>query len=152
MYHISSRLFQQVALVMVTTALLPAARLGAQETLVATARMVSRPLTRPGADSGKFMVSVKISGIPEVGLRTLGPGQVVLVDGLGRTYTPSAFTVSVGATQPQTLLAAYMTPPADRLADRHYIFFVAPGLMTFEIRVAGLKSVRIVPTITPSLR
>jgi hypothetical protein len=150
MLSVSCRLLQRVALGISIAALLPLRSLGAQEALVVTARMSSRPLTQLGADSGKFMVSVRISGIPEFGLRTLGAGQIVLVDGLGRRYTPIGYTVSADRIQPKGLLAAFTPPPAERSDDRQYLFVVSPGLMTFELRVAGLKPVRMVPTITPS--
>ena len=148
MFCVSRHLLQRVALGISIVALLPSGSLSAQEPLIATARMSLRPLTRPGADSGKFVVSVKISGIPEFGLRALGPGDLVLVDGLGRRYTPFGYSVNAEGIRPKGLLAAFTTPSAEKLGDRHYLFFVSPGLMTFELRVAGLKPVRIVPTIT----
>ena len=150
MFCVSCRLLQRVALSISIAALLPSGNLRAQQALVATARMSSRPLAGPGADSGKFIVSVRIGGIPEFALRILGLAQIQLVDGLGRRYTPIGYSVSAGRVQPKGLLASYMTLPAEQSPDREYLFFVAPGLMTFELRVAGLKPIRMVPTITSS--
>src|SRR5262245_7199856 len=101
MFRVSSRFVQQVALGISIAASFPSGSLSAQQTLVVTGRLSSRPLTRPGADSGKFLVSVTISGIPEIALRTLGPGQIVLVDGLGGRYTPIGYSFSAEGTQPK---------------------------------------------------
>jgi hypothetical protein len=147
MLRVSRRFLQGVALGISIAALLSTRSVSAQDTLVATARMSARPFTRPGADSGKFIVSVRISGIPEFGLRTLSTVQIVLVDGLGGRYTPFGYSVKPGM-QRVGLLAALTAPQAERLVDREYIFFVAPGLMTFELRIAGLKPVRVVPSLT----
>ena len=147
MFRVPSRLLQRVALVVSTAVIIPFGSVGAQG-LVVTARMNPRPLTHPGADSGKFMVIVRFNGMPEIGLRAIALNPIVLVDGLGRSYTPVAYVGGVGGTQPRDVFAAYTSANAERFRDRQYIYFVSPGLMTFEIRIAGLKPVRITPTLT----
>lgn len=121
--------------------------LEAQQPFGATARISSRVLTVIGADSGKVMLALKLSGIPEIGLRNLKREQVVLVDDRGRSYTPSMMAVGSPVARPTSLLAAYMQPPQENLADRQYIFFVPPGSRTFELRVGTMKPVSITPVI-----
>ena len=147
MSNVSTRLLTLVALV-VTTALLPSGSVSAQGPLVATARMSSSPMTRTGVDSGKLMVALKISGIPEIGLRYLRLDQIVLVDAFGRAYTPLGVGISARGAESKPLLTAWSAPQAERLADRQYLFLVAPGLNTFEVRVANLKPVRVVASVT----
>ena len=147
MSNASTRLLTLVALVL-TTALLPSGSVSAQGPLVATARMSSSPMTRAGVDSGKLIVALKISGIPEIALRYLRLDQIVLVDAFGRAYTPRGVAISARGVEPKPLLAALSPPPAERLADRQYMFLVAPGLNTFEVRVANLNPVRVVASVT----
>lgn len=150
MFRVSSHILQRIALGISIAALLPTERLSAQEPVVASARISPRPVTRPGADSGKFLVSVRIGGVPDIGLRTLGPGQIVLVDGLGGRYTPFGYSLGPRAAQPKSWLAAFTTPSAERFGDHEYLFLVRPGLMAFEVRIEGLKPVHVVPTLTPA--
>ena len=130
--------------VVLSVAVLSSGGANAQEPLGATARISSRPITQPGVDSGKVFVSIKINGIPEIGLRSLTREQVVLVDAFGRRYTPFGYAIRASRTETKTLLATYLTPPAERLADREYLFLVAQGLNVFEVRVANLNPLRVV--------
>jgi|SRR5688572_4654645 hypothetical protein len=137
-----TRRLTQAALVLGTLALLPSGAVSAQGPLVATARLSSRPM-RIGADSGKFLVSLKISGIPEVALRALRPDDILLVDEAGRAYTPSAVSVEFRGKEQETFLTLYTRSTSERLADRQYLFMVPPGSRSFELRVANLKPVRV---------
>ena len=146
MSSVSFRLLGLASLVF-TTASLPLKSVNAQGPLAVTARMSPSPSTRAGADSGKHFVSLKISGIPEIGLRALRLDQVVLVDAFGRSYTPIGVAVEARSTEPKNLLVTYTTPPMERIADRQYLYMVAPGLNAFEVRVANLKPIRVVATV-----
>lgn len=121
--------------------------LPAQEGFRAAARIALRPLTRSGPDSGKVMLSVKVSGIPEVALRAfLSRDKVVVVDELGRSYTAFGYAIAGPPKPAASLVAAYLQPPAENLADRQYIFIVAPS-RTYELRFSTLKPVRITPVV-----
>jgi hypothetical protein len=151
MSSVSSRILCWVALALSAIALLPSKDLRAQDALVAKACVSARPLARSGADSGKFLVLVMISGIPEIGLRSLG--QMVLADPTGRTYAPYGYSIETNESASRSLLAAYPTPPAQPRSERQYLFLVAPGLMAFELRIPGLKPTSVAPSLaTESLR
>jgi len=120
--------------------------LPAQEGFGATARISARPLTS-GVDSGKVILAVKITGIPEIGLRGLSGEKVVVVDELGRRYT--LFGIATGRSRkPATsLVVTYLQPPPENLADRQYLFLVAPGSRTYELQVGTLKPIRVTPLV-----
>jgi hypothetical protein len=122
--------------------------LPAQEVFGATARISARPLTS-GVDSGKVILAVKMTGIPETGLRALSREKVVVVDERGRSYTYVGI-VTGRSTPPATSLAAtYLQPAPENHADRHYLFFVAPGSRTYELQVGTLKPIRVTPLVDP---
>jgi hypothetical protein len=76
-----------------------------QPIIVVSARMSSHPIARPGPDSGKFLLALKISGIPEVGLRGLKPDQLMVVDAEGRAYNAFGSGYSVSDKTPASILA-----------------------------------------------
>ena len=119
----------------------------AQEAVVATARLSAFPSTRAGVDSGKFFLSLKLKGIPEVALRGISLDQIVLVDQEGRAYTPSLYTIPTTALERKSFLAGYLAQANERLADRQYMFMVAPGSQTFELRVANMKPVSVAASL-----
>jgi hypothetical protein len=145
MYRTCTRLVIQTALSLCTAASLPSAGLNAQQTLAATARISSSPNTRPGADSGKYFLSLEISGIPDIASRGLNLGQILLVDEAGRAYTPSGIGWRPGRTEKTSRVAAYLGT-AKNTSRPTYLFVVAPGSRTFELRVTGLKPVRVTPS------
>jgi len=136
-----TRFVIQAAISLCTVALLPSGALNAQQTLVATARMSPRAL-KTGPDSGKYLLSLQISGIPEVALRSLKHDQLLLVDSAGRAYTPSGVGYRTVRTEQTSPVAAYLGT-SKNTAKPEYWFLVAPGSRTFELRVAGLKPVRV---------
>jgi len=136
-----TRLVIQAAISLCTVASLPSGALNAQQTLVATARMSPRTLTA-GPDSGKSFLSIQLSGIPEIALRTLKLDQLLLVDSAGRAYTPSGIGYRYVRTEQTSPVAAYLGT-AKNTGKPEYWFLVAPGSRTFELRVAGLKPVRV---------
>ena len=117
----------------------------AQEGFGATARISARPLTS-GVDSGKVILAVKITGIPETGLRGLSREKVVVLDELGKRYTFSGIASGRSSTPTTSLVAMYLPAP-ENLADRQYLFFVMPGSRTFELHVGTLKPIRVTPLV-----
>ena len=144
-----TRLAIQAVLSLCTVASLPTGALEAQQTLSATARMSPHPSIRPGADSGKHYLSLDISGIPEVA--SIGLDQMLLVDEAGRAYKPSGFGWRTTGKETTSLVAAYLGT-AKNTSRPSYFFVVAPGSRTFELRVAGLKPVRVTPSIVGPAR
>ena len=151
MSSVSSRMLRWVPLAVSVMSLAPSRGSGAQAALVAKACVSSRPLATSGADSGKFVVLVRLSGVSAFAQRSLP--QIVLADPTGRTYAPFGVAVEGNELENRSLLAAYKTPTAQRLSERQYFFLVAPGLMAFELRIPGLKPVSVAPSLaTTSLR
>jgi hypothetical protein len=122
--------------------------LPAQEAFGATARISARPLPS-GVDSGKVILAVKMTGIPETGLRFLSREKVVVVDERGRSYTYVGIATGRSTAPATSLVATYLQPAPENLADRQYLFFVAPGSRTFELQVGTLKPIRVTPLADP---
>ena len=122
--------------------------LPAQEVFGATARISARPLTS-GVDSGKVILAVKMTGIPETGLRALSREKVVVVDERGRSYTYVGIVTGRSTPPATSLVATYLQSAPENLADRHYLFFVAPGSRTYELQVGTLKPIRVTPLVDP---
>ena len=151
MSSVSSRISSWVVVALSVIALLPSGDVHAQDALVAKACVSARPLPSSGVDSGKFVVSVRISGISEFALRNLR--QIALVDPTGRTYGPYGIALESNELENRSLLAAYTTPLMQRRPERQYLFLVSPGLMAFELRIPGMKPVSLAPSLaTTSLR
>jgi hypothetical protein len=115
--------------------------LPAQASLSATARIAARPLTS-GSDSGKLILSVKISGTLD-----LKRDQVIVVDEAGRISTLLGVAIRPSATPLTSLVTTYLPPAPKNVTERQYLFFVAPGSRTFELRVGTLKPLRITPLV-----
>ena len=137
-----TRLVIPTVLSLCTVASLPSGVLSAQQTLAATARINPHPNTRPGVDSGKHVLSLEISGIPEVASRGLNLHRILLIDEAGRAYTPSGIGWRASGKEQTSLLAAYLGT-AQNTSKPWYFFLVDPGSQTFELRVPGLKPVRV---------
>jgi hypothetical protein len=97
--------------------------LPAQEVFGATARISARPLTS-GVDSGKVILAVTMTGIPETGLRALSREKVVVVDERGRSYTYVGIATGRSTPPATSLVATYLEPAPENLADRQYLFFL----------------------------
>ena len=148
---VSSRIPSWVAVALSVIALVPSGDGRAQDALVAKACVSARPLAGSGADSGKFVVSLRISGISEFALRNLR--QIGLVDPTGRTYAPFGVAVEANELENRGPLVSYTALPTQRRPERQYLFLVAPGLMAFELRIPGMKPVSLAPSLaTTSLR
>jgi len=146
-----TRLVIQTAIALCTAASLPSVSLSAQQTLAATARISPRPNTRPGADSGKYFLSLEISGIPEVASRALNLDQILLIDEAGRAYTPSGIGWRPIGKDQASRVAAHLGTAYDTSRPM-YLFVVASGSRTFELRLAGLKPVRVTPSVVGPAR
>ena len=146
-----TRLVIQATLSLCTIASLPTGGLSAQQTLAATARISPHPSTRPGPDSGKHFLALEISGIPEIASRGLGLAQILLVDESGRAYTPSGIGWRPRGKEQTSLVASHLGI-ANNTSRPMYLFVVAPGSRTFEVRLAGLKPVRVTPSLVGPAR
>jgi hypothetical protein len=146
-----TRLVILSALLLCAVASLPSGALNAQQTLSATARISPHPSTRPGPDSGMHFLSLEIVGIPEVASRGLSLDQILLIDEAGRAYTPSGIGWRTTGKEQTSLVAAYLGTAKDT-SKPSYGFVVAPGGRTFELRVAGLKPVRVTALIVGPAR
>ena len=120
--------------------------LPAQAGFSATARIAARPLTS-GSHSGKLILSVKISGIPEFALRLLKRDPIIVVDEVGRMSTLAGVAIGPSETPVTSVVAMHLQPAPENIAERQYFFFVAPGSRTFELRVGTLKPLRITPLV-----
>ena len=115
--------------------------LSAQETVTVSAWISARPMVT-GSDSGKYMLSMKVKGIPDFALRRLKRDEFVIVDRSGGVYTPTAYAIDMRSTGAASLVAQYTRTVPDDIADRRYLYLVSPGQQTFELRINGLKPVR----------
>ncbi|CAG0977250.1 hypothetical protein GPROT1_02017 [Gammaproteobacteria bacterium] len=131
----------QAAVALCLGAPLPSGVLKAQPSVVVvSARMSSHPIARPGPDSGKVILALTISGLPEVGRRGLQLDQLLVVGAEGRAYSAFGIGYSAREKTPASILAQYTrTVPQ---GEPQYFFVVSPGSGAFELRVPTLRPVR----------
>ena len=136
MPNLVARLANSLALVTVAGAL-SSGTLEAQGDVKVSAWISSRPITAAGADSGKVVLAVKISGMTEVALRSLKPDQIALRSESGRVYSPFGSPSPIPPAASANVVAHFYRAEASSAGQ--YFFLVRPGGFRYELWLPGRR-------------
>jgi len=133
-----SRIVSRLALAIAVAALSSTA-LSAQGSLKISAWISSRAITASGPDSAKFVLRLRISGIPEDAVRSLKAYEIVLRAKSGRVYLPFGVPPRILATASANVVAQFYQ--AESKSAGQYSFLVSPGSLEYELWLPGHKPV-----------
>ena len=133
-----ARLANCIALAVVVGAL-SSGTLGAQGSPKVSAWIGSRPITAAGADTGKVILRLKISGIPELAVRSLKATEIVLRAESGHLYMPVGSPVPIPRNASANVAAQFYG--VETKSAGQFWFLVSPGNLRYELWLAGYKPV-----------
>lgn len=125
--------------VMTLAAALSAGTVGAQGNVKVSAWIGAKQITTPGNDSGKVVLALQVSGIPQGAIRSLKADQIVLRAESGRVYLPFGAPAPIPSTASASVVANFYQVEA-RSAGQ-YFFLVRPGELRYELWLPGHRPV-----------
>lgn len=144
MTHLVARFTNHLAFMAFAATTLPGT-LEAQGDVKVSAWISARPLSAAGNDSGKFVLKVKVSGIPEGAVRGLRTDQIVLRAESGRIYLPFGGPVRIPSTASASVVAHFYQVEAKSAGQ--YFFLVRPGDLRYELWLPGRRPVSVAASL-----
>ena len=144
-----ARCANRLALVTFAVAL-SSGTMAAQGDVKVSAWMSGRPITT-GADSGKVVLVLKISGISDAAVRNIKPDQVVLRAESGRVYLPFGVPSPIPSTASASVVATFYRVEVKSAGQ--YFFLVRPGGFRYELWLPGHRPVSFAASLVrPAIR